>query len=516
MNEIICPNCKKVFKVDEAGFADMLKQVRDHQFEEELNNRLTLAEKEKVNAIKLAEANVRNLLQKELAQKEQEIIALKVQSDATLARKLAEKEHAISEMKSKIEKAETEKQLAVSEAIKSLEKERDELFNDLKTKEIATENAVKLAEANVRNILQKELAQKEQEFTALKVQSDAKLMEKLAEKEHAIAEMRSKVEKAETEKQLAVSEATKRIEKERDDLLNDLKIKETEKALLEKSIREQYTHKLITKDETIKIKDDEIARLKDFKQKLSTKMVGETLEQHCQIEFDKLRPTAFPHAYFEKDNDVSGGTKGDFIYREADDEGNEIISIMFEMKNESDETAIKKKNEDFFVKLDKDRRAKKCEYAVLVSLLETGNELYNNGIVDVSYKFDKMYVVRPQFFIPIITILRNAAMNSLEYKKELNFVRNQHIDITNFEDKITKFREGFAKNYLSASSHFEKAIEEIDKSIARMQKVKQELTTSENQLRLANQKAEGLTIKKLTYGNPTMKAKFDEVRKKTL
>jgi len=242
-------------------------------------------------------------------------------------------------------------------------------------------------------------------------------------------------------------------------------------------------------------------------------MLGETLEQHCEIEFNKLRATAFQNVYFEKDNDASSGTKGDFIYRETDNEDNEIISIMFEMKNENDETSTKKRNEDFFAKLDKDRKNKKCEYAVLVSLLESENEYYNNGIVDVSYRFEKMYVVRPQFFIPIITILRNAAMNSLKYKQELNLMRSQNIDITNFEDKIIQFREGFAKNYISASNHFEKAIEEIDKSIARMQKVKQELTTSANQLRLANQKADGLTIKKLTYGNPTMKAKFDEARK---
>jgi len=309
--------------------------------------------------------------------------------------------------------------------------------------------------------------------------------------------MESKIQNAEIEKKLEISEATKKIEKERDDLANDLKIKETEKELLEKSIKEQFSNQLIVKDETIKMKDDEIDRLKDFKQKLSTKMVGETLEQHCEVEFNKLRATAFQNAHFEKDNDSSGGTKGDFIYKENDDEGNEIISIMFEMKNENDETATKKKNEDFFTKLDKDRNDKKCEYSVLVSLLEPENQLYNNGIIDVSHRFEKMYVIRPQFFIPIITLLRNAAMNSLKYKQELNLMRNQNIDVTNFEDKIIKF--------------IEKAIKEIDRSIATMEKVKKELITSENQLRLANQKAEGLTIKKLTHGNSTMKEKFDEI-----
>lgn len=420
MNEIICPNCDKAFKIDEAGFADILKQVRDHQFEEELTSRLTLAENEKDNAVKLAEANIKNSLQEEIAKKDKQLLELKSKSATELA-------------------------------------------------------------------------------------------ETLANKEKKIAEMESKINNAETQKKLEVSDATKKLEKERDDLANDLKMKEAEKELLEKSINERFTNKLIAKDDVIKLKEDEIERLRDFKQKLSTKMVGESLEQHCEIEFNKLRATAFQNAHFEKDNDSSGGTKGDFIYRENDSEGNEIISIMFEMKNENDETSSKKKNEDFFSKLEKDRNDKNCEYSVLVSLLESDNELYNNGIVDVSYKFEKMYVIRPQFFIPIITLLRNAALNSLKYKKELNLVRNQNIDVSNFEDKITKFKEGFAKNYESASDHYEKAIKEIDKSITAMEKVKKELTTSGNQFRLANQKADDLTIKKLTHGNPTMKEKFDEL-----
>jgi len=413
MNDIICPKCKEVFKVDEAGFADILKQVRDHQFEEELQTRLVLAEKEK-------------------------------------------------------------------------------------------ENAVKLAEADLKNSLQSDLAKKDQEKSDIKAKMEAE-----------IAEMKTKIQNAEIDKKLTVSEAIKVIEKERDNLANDLKNKETEKQLLEKSLNETHLNELNTKDSIIKMKDEEIARVKDMKLKLSTKMLGESLEQHCEIEFNNLRATAFQNSYFEKDNDASSGTKGDFIFKETDGEGNEIISIMFEMKNENDETTNKKRNEDFFAKLDKDRKAKKCEYAVLVSLLESGNEYYNNGIVDISHKFEKMYVVRPQFFIPIITLLRNGAMNSLKYKQELSLMRNQSIDITNFEDKMNKFKDGFAKNYVSAASHFEKAIEEIDKSIARMKKVKQELITSENQLRLANQKADGLTIKKLTYGNPTMKTKFDEAREKT-
>ena len=261
------------------------------------------------------------------------------------------------------------------------------------------------------------------------------------------------------------------------------------------------------------MKDEEIALRKDMKLKLSTKMVGETLEQHCETEFNKLRATAFQNAYFEKDNDSSGGSKGDFIYREIDEHGNEIVSIMFEMKNESDATASKKKNEDFFKELDKDRNDKKCEYAVLVSLLEAESEYYNSGIIDVSHKFSKMYVVRPQFFIPIITLLRNAAMNSMQYKAELSLIRNQNIDITNFEDNINKFKEGFAKNYELASKKFKIAIDEIDKTIDHLYKTKEALLSSENNLRLANNKAEDLTIKKLTYNNPTMKLKFDEIKK---
>ena len=355
---------------------------------------------------------------------------------------------------------------------------------------------------------------KDKQLTELKAKSDTELTEKLTKKETEIAEMKSKIINAATEKKLEISEAIKKTEKERDDLTNDLKIKESEKELLEKSIKEQFTNKLIVKDETIKMKDDEIDRLKDFKQKLSTKMVGETLEQHCEVEFNKLRATAFQNAYFEKDNNSKGGSKGDFIYKETDEVGNEIISIMFEMKNENDETATKKRNVDFFAKLDKDRKEKGCEYAVLVSLLESENEFYNTGIADVSHNFEKMYVVRPQFFITIITLLRNAAMNSMEYKAELNLMKNQNLDITNFEEKVNVFKKGFAYNYDLASRKFKTAIDEIDKTISHLQKTKDALLSSENNLRLANNKADDLTIKKLTYGNPTMKEKFDKKNKK--
>jgi len=420
MNDIICPNCKKTFKVDEAGFADILKQVRDHKFEEELQERLNIAEKEK-------------------------------------------------------------------------------------------ENAVKLAESNLKNTLQEELTKKDRELAELKAEKDLNLAEELGKKEAELAEMKSKLDKAEVETKLSVTEAIKQIEKERDDLANNLRNKETEKQLLEKSLLEKYLAELKTKDDIIKMKDDEIALRKDMKLKLSTKMIGETLEQHCETEFNKLRATAFQHAYFEKDNDSKTGSKGDYIYKETDEAGNEIISIMFEMKNEGDETATKKRNEDFLKELDKDRNEKKCEFAVLVSLLEAENELYNTGIVDVSHKYPKTYVVRPQFFIPIITLLRNASMNSLKYKAELALVRNQNIDITNFEDNVNKFKEGFAKNYDLASRKFKTAIEEIDKTIDHLQKTKDALLSSENSLRLANNKTEDLTIKRLTRGNPTMTAKFAEL-----
>jgi hypothetical protein len=420
MNDIICPNCKTAFKVDEAGFADIVKQVRDQQFNLELKQRLNLAEREK-------------------------------------------------------------------------------------------ENAVKLAEANLRNSYHESLSKKEKEITELQAKSERQLSEQLARKESEIAEMKAKILNAELNKQLSVTEAIQKIEKERDELANNLKYKETEKLLLEKSLNEKFTAALKTKDDIIKLKDEEIALRKDMKLKLSTKMLGETLEQHCENEFNKLRATAFQQAYFEKDNNSKTGSKGDYIYREVDEAGNEIISIMFEMKNEGDETAAKKRNEDFLKELDRDRTEKKCEYAILVSLLEAESELYNSGIVDVSHKYPKMYVVRPQFFIPIITLLRNAAMNSLKYKAELALVRNQNIDITNFEDNINKFKEGFARNYELASRRFKTAIEEIDKTIDHLQKTKDALLSSVDNLRLANNKAEDLTIKKLTRGNPTMTAKFNEL-----
>jgi len=432
MNEIICPHCGKAFKIDEAGYADILKQIRNREFDKALHEQLELAEKEKNTAIELAEAKVTSKLDKEAVKKDAEIERLK-------------------------------------EALKS--------------SEVAKETAVNLVEAKAASTLKEEALKKDGEVERLK------------------AELKS----AEVAKQLAVKEAVGAIEKERDDLARNLEAKASEQKLLESAQKEAHSADL-------KSKDEQIAYYKDLKAKLSTKMVGETLEQHCEIEFNRLRATGFSRAYFEKDTNVRSGSKGDYIFRDSDDSGSEFVSIMFEMKNESDATATKKKNEDFIKELDKDRNEKGCEYAVLVSLLEPDNELYNVGIVDVSHRYPKMYVVRPQFFIPIITLLRNAAQGTLMYKTELARVREQNIDITSFESELGAFRKGFARNYDLASKKFKSAIEEIDKTIDHLQKTKEALLGSENNLRLANNKADDLTIKKLTRGNPTMAAKFAELK----
>ena len=433
MNEIICPHCKKTFQVDEAGFADIIKQVRDQEFTKELHERATLMEREKQSAIELATEKTRGELSANLAKREAEIAELKARATA-------------------------------------------------KIRALESENSLSAAR--------------------LTAQKDAEL-----------AELKARLQTIETENKLAVTQATTKIERERDELASKLAAKESEKQLLEVTLREKFAADLKNKDEIIRFKDEEIAMRKDMKAKLSTKMVGETLEQHCEIEFNKLRATAFQNAYFEKDNDAKTGSKGDYIYRENDTAGNEIISVMFEMKNEGDETATKKRNEDFLKELDKDRREKGCEYAVLVSLLESDSELYNSGIVDMSHKFDKMYVIRPQFFIPMITLLRNAAMNSLKYKSELALIRAQNIDVTNFEDQLNDFRDSFGRSYRLASERFSDAVASIDKSIAQLQKTKENLLKSEDHYRLANNKVDDLTVKKLTRGNPTMSEKFAELEK---
>ncbi|WP_084100081.1 DUF2130 domain-containing protein [Demequina sp. NBRC 110051] len=438
MHEITCPHCGKAFTVDEAGYADILSQVRTKEFDAELEKRLHLAEADKKAAVDLAKAQAASEAQKTASAKDTEIQQLKAQLEASG----------------------TQQQLAVAEALKAIEKERDSLANELSQAKAASASAAELAEAKLTAELQKAVAAQESQIADLK---------------HAL-------EKAGLEKSHA-----------------------------EASLKEKYTAEIASREIQIKDRDDAIERLKDMKARLSTKMVGETLEQHCEIQFNQLRATAFQHAYFEKDNDASTGSKGDYIFRESDAEGTEVVSIMFEMKNESDTTATKHKNEDFFKELDKDRREKGCEYAVLVTLLEPDSELYNSGIVDVSHRYPKMYVVRPQFFIPIITLLRNAAQSALAYKQELALVRAQNIDITNFESELEDFKDRFGRNWRLASDGFEEAVKRIDEAIKDLEKTKQALHKSANNLRLANDKAEDLTIKKLTRGNPTMAAKFAEL-----
>jgi hypothetical protein len=427
MHEIICPHCTKAFKVDEAGYADILKQVRDGDFKRQLDERLALAEQDKRNAIELATAKAASEQQRSAAANDAEIQSLKARLEAD----------------------------------------------------------TRLAAAVLQNEVQQAAAAKDAEIQSLKAKLDAVAMAQ----------------------RLAINEAVGPVAQERDAMKSRLQRAELEKQLSEKALKDKY-------ETQIKDRDEAIERLRDMRARLSTKMVGETLEQHCETEFNRIRATAFPRAYFEKDNDARSGSKGDYIFRDMDEAGNEIVSIMFEMKNESDRTATKNRNEDFLKELDKDRNEKGCEYAVLVSLLEPESELYNTGIVDVFHRHPKMYVVRPQFFLPLITLLRNAAMHALKYKSELALVRAQNVDITNFENELDAFKTAFAKNYDLASRRFQTAIDEIDKSIDHLQKTKEALLGTDRNLRLANDKAQDVTIKKLTKGNPTMAGKFAELRDK--
>ncbi|MEJ5021130.1 DUF2130 domain-containing protein [Ochrobactrum vermis] len=460
MHDIICPHCNKAFKIDEAGYADILKQVRNSDFEKQLHERLELAEQDKRNAVELAQAKVASELQKTAATKDSEI----------------------QELKARLESGEVARKLAVTEALSAVEKERDNLLHELENVRRDQEAASKLAEMKLFSALQSAATAQDAEIQSLTARLNA----------------------GELSQKLAVTEAVSAIEKEREELRNGLARVELEKQLAETALKDKYETQL-------KDRDDAIERLRDMKAKLSTKMIGETLEQHCATEFGRIRATAFPRAYFEKDNDAHNGSKGDFIFRDTDDAGSDIVSIMFEMKNESHETATKKKNEDFFKELDKDRSAKACEYAVLVSLLEPESELYNTGIIDVSHRYPKMYVVRPQFFIPIITLLRNAALNSLKYKTELALVKAQNVDITNFESQLDDFKAAFGRNWRLASDGFEEAVKRIDEAIKDLEKTKEALHKSANNLRIANDKAEDLTVKRLTRGNPTMAIKFAEL-----
>jgi hypothetical protein len=464
MHEIICPHCQKAFKIDEAGYADILKQVRDSEFDKQLHERLELAAQDKRNAVELAETRIKSELQKAAAAKDAEIQELKARIGADA---MAQK-------------------LALAEALSAVELERNALKNELEQTRHDQHAAAELAKAKLENELQRAAAGKDAEIQKLKADLKA----------------------GEVVRKLAVTEALNAVEKERDELKNGLERSQLEKQLAEKSLKDKY-------ETMLQYQNDEIRRLQDMKARLSTKMVGETLEQHCETEFNRIRSTAFPRAYFEKDNDARSGSKGDYIFRDADQAGTEIVSIMFEMKNENDGTAAKKKNEDFLKELDKDRNEKGCEYAVLVSLLEPDSDLYNTGIVDVFHRYPKMYVVRPQFFLPIITLLRNAAMNSLKYKTELALVKAQNIDITNFENELETFKSAFGRNYELASKRFQTAIDEIDKSIDHLQKTKDALLGTDRNLRLANDKAQDVTLKRLTRGNPTMADKFAELKKES-
>jgi hypothetical protein len=427
MNEIICPHCDKAFKVDETGYADILKQVRNREFEKEIHERLERAETDKDSALRIAEQESANAIQKSIGEKDIEI-----------------------------------------ERYKSIIREKESAVNS------TVEQAVRPIE--------KSLVEKNIEIERLKFL--------IREKDNSVNS--------------TVEQALRPIEKDRDNLKNKLESSNLEKKVLENSLKDKY-------ETQIRDRDDAIERLKDMKAKLSTKMVGETLEQHCEIEFNRLRSSAFQTAYFEKDNDSRMGSKGDYIFKDHDENSTEIISIMFEMKNESDFTATKSKNEDFLKELDKDRNEKGCEYAVLVSLLESESELYNTGIVDVFHRYPKMYVIRPQFFIPIITLLRNAAMHSLKYKTQLAQVKEQNIDITNFETELDKFKATFGKNYDLASRKFQVAVDQIDKSIISLQKTKDALLSADKNLRIANDKSKDVTIKRLTRNNPTMAEKFAEL-----
>jgi len=450
MHDIICPHCSKAFKVDEAGYADILKQVRDREFEQQLTKRLALAEQDKRNAIELA---------------------------------MAKKQQELQELEAQLRNRDMQQQLAVKQAVTASEKQRDLLATELQQLRETSATAAQVAESRFAKEIQTLTLQKEAELRDVKAKLDASGMQT----------------------KLAVTEALTGLEKERDQLRSDLNQSELKHQLATQSMKERYEIQIHDRDQAIE-------RLRDMKARLSTKMVGETLEQHCETEFNRIRAAAFPRAYFEKDNDARSGSKGDYIFRDSDDADNEIISIMFEMKNEADTTATKKKNEDFLKELNKDRNEKNCEYAVLVSLLEPDSELYNSGIVDVSHRFPKTYVIRPQFFIPFITLLRNAALKSLEVKAELALVKAQNIDVTNFENDLETFKSAFARNYDLASRRFQTAIDEIDKSIDHLQKTKDALMGADRNLRLANDKAQDVTVKKLTRRNPTMAAKFSDLR----
>ncbi len=555
MSEIKCPHCGKVFQVDESEFNDILRQVRTEEFEREIAQREALMEEGKRQAVELAVQQAQSKAAKGAAGRDAKIAELSASLDAarremksqmeaakaqheassraeaaehakSLEAAVSQRNAEIAQLKAQLEQQESDRRAAASLAQAEYEKalanataQLDAQVAALKQQLAGQEEALRQQAALREAELTQKAAAREAELSQKAATREAELTQKAAsreaELERTIAEQRQQLSGQQSafdaQKELAVAEARMKAERERDDLATKMKLAQAESERNIAALQAKMSEELKQKDQLLSYKDEEIARYKDMKARLSTKMVGETLEQHCEIEFNKIRATAFPKAYFEKDNDVVDGTKGDFVFREADDEGNEILSIMFEMKNESDDSTHKHKNEDFLKKLDSDRRKKGCEYAVLVTLLEPDNELYNEGIVDMSYRYDKMYVIRPQFFIPIISILRNAALSAMTYKAELAQMRNQNIDITHFEEQMEDFKAKFGRNYDLASRRFQAAIDEIDKSIDHLQKIKENLLGSERNLRLANDKAQDLTIKRLTRNNPTMKEKFAQL-----
>ena len=531
MNQITCPKCGTVISLDESDYEGIVRQVRDDQFAHEVEERAASLRREHEQALELARSQAKAELDRVVAAQKAELQEALARSSAELqevkARSASELQEARAASAAALQQAQSAgaAQLAKEQSERAAELMRVRAEADARVAELSAklESAVEERESAVRAAAQRERMVAQQDAADQKEE----LREQLAARDAQIASLKAQLDAGATQRDLAVTqavtEARTTFEEERAKLARDLdaarfelsheqEVRAAEKQQIETAHALEIEQARKSAQDLIRYKDEEIERLRDMKARLSTKMVGETLEQHCETQFNQLRATAFPHAYFEKDNDASDGTKGDFIFRECDEAGNEIVSIMFEMKNENDTTATKHKNEDFFKKLDSDRKKKGCEYAVLVTLLEPESELYNTGIVDVSYRYEKMYVIRPQFFIPMITLLRNAAMNALAYKQELELVRQQNIDVTEFEERLLGFQEGFNRNYDLASRKFQTAIDEIDTTIKHLQKVKDNLISSENNLRLANDKAQGLSIRKLTWGNKTMKAKFDEAR----
>ena len=531
MNQITCPKCGTVINLDESDYEGIVRQVRDDQFAHEVEERAASLRREHEQALELARSQAKAELDRVMAAQKAELQEALSRSSAELqavkARSASELQEARAASAAALQQAQSAgaAQLAKEQSERTAELMRVRAEADARIAELSAklESAVEERESAMRVAAQRERMVAQQDAADQKEE----LREQLAARDAQIASLKAQLDAGATQRDLAVTqavtEARTSFEEERAKLARDLdaarfelsheqEVRAAEKQQIETAHALEIEQARKSAQDLIRYKDEEIERLRDMKARLSTKMVGESLEQHCETQFNQLRATAFPRAYFEKDNDASDGTKGDFIFRECDEAGNEIVSIMFEMKNENDTTATKHKNEDFFKKLDSDRKKKGCEYAVLVTLLEPESELYNTGIVDVSYRYEKMYVIRPQFFIPMITLLRNAAMNALAYKQELELVRQQNIDVTEFEEKLLGFQEGFNRNYDLASRKFQTAIDEIDTTIKHLQKVKDNLISSENNLRLVNDKAQGLSIRKLTWGNKTMKAKFDEAR----